>query len=416
MRNLVFVLLIVIAFQIPWEELVVLGTFGTLIKAIGIASAFLGIITVLVSGRMRGLLLIHYFMIMFVGFSALSVFWSQETLSPVGKIITYAQCLAFSWLIWEFTPDAVRLKLLMHAYIWGAGLAVAIQYLGMRGYVAMLHEEERYAAGTMNANQFGLLLLIAIPMAIYCILDPKTTRLLRLAYVFFVPVCSVAALLTGSRMVFVVGAAMVAMIGAMYLVKRPVAVIVIGLIAGVIFSFVFARVMPESTWDRLLKTYDELTAGTWSGRFIMYQSGLEVFRQYPLLGTGCGSFAIAVSQYVGANSAGQTAHNTYLCVLVETGVIGLLLFLAVLVVATVYILRMPFRERSTWLVVFVGWALCAFVGTMEAFKVSWFILAMISCQYAICRARPGTQTLAVPAIDPRRQLMIRSYRGNSKGI
>jgi O-antigen ligase len=417
MRNIVFGLLMVIAFQIPWEELAMLGTFGTLVKAIGIAAAFLGIVAVLISGRMRGLLLLHYFMIMFVGFAALSIFWSQETMSPVGKIVTFAQLLAFSWLIWEFAPDLFRQKLLLHAYVWGAGLGILIQFLGMRGYVAMLHEEERYAAGIMNANQFGFLLLIAIPFAVYCILDSKTTPLLRLAYALFIPVCAIGVMLTGSRMAFLTGAAMAAMIGVLYLFKRPVAVIVIGLIAGAIFSLMFTRFMPESTWDRLLTTYDELTSGTWSGRFIMYQGGLTAFQQYPLLGTGCGSFAVAVSQYVGVTSAGQTAHNTYLCVLVELGVIGFLLFVAVLMASLACIFKMPFRERCTWLVIFAGWGLCAFAGTMEAFKATWFILAMISCQYAVYRpkSKARAQVQAQGLVDPRSQLPMRSRWGNPRG-
>ena len=114
-------------------------------------------------------------MIIFVLFAAVSVFWSMAVMDPFGKILTYVQLLMFSWLIWEFAPDSFRQKLLMHAYIWGSGLAVMLQFLGMRGYVKMPGTEERYAAGGMNPNEFGILLLTSIPLAIYWHLTSSQT-------------------------------------------------------------------------------------------------------------------------------------------------------------------------------------------------------------------------------------------------
>jgi O-antigen ligase len=419
MRSLVFLLLTVIAFQIPWEELVVLGAFGTIIHAVGLGAAFVGLIALFTSGRVRGLLAMHWLMIAFVGFAAASIFWSQAVADPVGKIMTLAQLLAFSWLVWEFAPDLSQQKLLMQAYVWGSVLAVVIQLLGMRGYVEIAHEAGRFAAGTMNQNEFGFLLLIAIPMAVYCALDPKLNVLLRLAYLLSCPFCAVGILLTGSRMAFVVGCVMAAMIGVVYFFKRPVFVAVLSIGAVAIFLPLFMRVVPESTWDRLAKTGDEIQSGTLSGRLVIFQSAVELFEKYPVLGTGCGSFNDVIGRTIGATGAGSSAHNTYLSILVELGAVGLLLFLCVLAVGGLYTFKMPFRERYTWRIILLSWCLCAVAGHFESRKATWLVLAMISCQFAVFAGKGVAKVRAgmtIDVLDPTRQFIRRSYRGNSRGI
>jgi O-antigen ligase len=417
MRNIVFLLLMVMVFQIPWEPLVILGAFGTLIHAIGLAAAGLGVIALVTSGRIRSLPLLLWLMVIFVGFASLSIFWSQATFSPMSKIVTTVELLAFAWLIWEFTPDVVRLKLLMHSYVWGAGLAIVVQILGMRGYVAMLHEEERYGAGQMNVNELGIVLLMAIPMAVYFVPDRQFNRLLRLAYLVFVPVCGVAILLTGSRMAFLTLCVMAAMIAFLYMLKRPVFVIFFSIVAGSAFMFLFARIMPESTWDRLSKTSYEITSGNWGGRLEIWDAALQLHNEYPVLGTGYGSFSDVIGRASGTKGAGMSAHNTFLSVLVELGYVGTGLIILMGTVAVVYAVKMPFRERVTWLTILLCWITCALAGHLEANKITWFVLPMVACQYVICRQQRAGRVQVQPQglVDPQRPLLMRSRWGN-KGI
>lgn len=69
-----------------------------------------------------------------------------------------------------------------------------------------------------------------------------------------------------------------------------------------------------------------------SGRWIIWESSWEMYKQYPLLGWGMGTFwqAYSAFRHPHDGSAGQNAHNEYLQFLVELGPIGLILFIGLL--------------------------------------------------------------------------------------
>ncbi|MGD0381898.1 MAG: O-antigen ligase family protein [Thermoguttaceae bacterium] len=223
-------------------------------------------------------------------------------------------------------------------------------------------------------------------------------------------------LLTGSRMGFIVVCAMGAMVGFIYLLKRPVFTIGSTLLAGVIFLFLFPKIMPESTWERLTKTRDELQTGTWSGRIIIWEAGFALFQQYPVLGTGSGTALRVIGQALGA-SRPIAAHNTYLSMSVELGVVGLLLFMSILIVALIYTFKMPFRERYTWSIILISWTLCAFAGSLEDEKLLWLILGLIACQFATFTEKGVAKIRAEPlgTLGPGRQLLVRPRWGNTRG-
>lgn len=82
----------------------------------------------------------------------------------------------------------------------------------------------------------------------------------------------------------------------------------------------------------------DLSGGS-SGRSDLWRVGWEVFKGHPLFGVGAGNFVVVESHYAlrpGAISriqyiteTPQIVHNTYLQLLAETGVLGLLAFMAV---------------------------------------------------------------------------------------
>jgi O-antigen ligase len=386
MRNLVLGLLMAMVFQIPWEGMGALGTFGTLIRAIGIGTFFLGIIAVLTTGRFRGLLLIHYLMILFVSFAVLSLTWTQDVELTLEYLMTYCQLLAFAWLIWEFAPDPFRQRLLIQAYILGGFVGIMTQFLGhfRSSSEATALAAQRLTGGALNLNEFAIDLLMSIPIAVYCATEPKVNRLLRIAYMIYCPVCALSILLTGSRMGFVAMCVMAILLGLFYLFKRPVLTIGLSLIMVVPFFFLFSKFMPESTWERVSTSLEEIQTGDWSGRLHIYEVGLVLFQEYPILGTGSGTFMYAFGQVSPERGhiTGSAAHNTYLNVMVELGSVGFLIFLAILIVAGIYTFKMSFRERYTWQIMLYTWGVSAFALHMDYFKLFWLMLALIACQFA----------------------------------
>lgn len=89
---------------------------------------------------------------------------------------------------------------------------------------------------------------------------------------------------------------------------------------------------------KLLFTYDEVAyANSVNSRSEIWKASMEVAKQHPLIGTGSGDAEKALTETYARNgfekgvTESYNTHNQYLQVLVETGIIGLLLFTAFLV-------------------------------------------------------------------------------------
>jgi len=80
---------------------------------------------------------------------------------------------------------------------------------------------------------------------------------------------------------------------------------------------------------RMLSTFDASELSN-QGRLYIWQKSFESIIKNPLLGIGIGNFAYAIGEDISAMKAGASAHNLYLNVAVETGLISGLVFLLIL--------------------------------------------------------------------------------------
>lgn len=100
------------------------------------------------------------------------------------------------------------------------------------------------------------------------------------------------------------------------------------LILLAVFTIVWTSVVPNAVQERVFMTYDpnrDVLDGAASVRLDLWSDAVELFESNPILGTGFHTYA-----YMGRVGNYEDTHNIYLKALVETGVIGLLLFLCVL--------------------------------------------------------------------------------------
>lgn len=74
-------------------------------------------------------------------------------------------------------------------------------------------------------------------------------------------------------------------------------------------------------------------------RFIFFEDGIKLFRRSPLLGLGLGAYANSVTHVQSFYYYTKYAHNHYIQALAETGCVGLILFLGLLVVSAASIWR-----------------------------------------------------------------------------
>jgi O-antigen ligase len=112
-------------------------------------------------------------------------------------------------------------------------------------------------------------------------------------------------------------------------------------------------------------------------RTLLWEAGLESFRDRAFTGVGAGAYGTAVLRAV---DMPYVAHNTFLSVLVELGVAGALLFIALLGSLFYSALRMPYLERCLWTVLLLTWAVGVLALTWDYYKPTWFLFGLLTAQ------------------------------------
>lgn len=143
-----------------------------------------------------------------------------------------------------------------------------------------------------------------------------------------------------------------------------------------------------------------------SGRLQYWKHNLAVFAQLPfdqkLAGIGIGD--IPQTMYVGEDEA-LDSHNDWLDMLMQTGLIGLLMFMVLQILIFRAVLRMPTTERYLFLALFLAVLVMMFVSNSYTWRIQVGHLYYITLAYieiAARRASRATVTLqAVPGLTAR---------------
>jgi O-antigen ligase len=160
---------------------------------------------------------------------------------------------------------------------------------------------------------------------------------------------------------------------------RAARIAVVVLLASTLL-LVVREVQDLHSFQRFGTTTTELTEGDLNNRTKNWLEGLASFEKHPLMGIGS-------NMYRSINSLGKVAHNSYLSVLVEVGIIGFLLFGAILVIVLLHALRQTGWDRSFWLTQLAVWSLGAFTLTWEHRKSTWLFLGLIVASAALTPER-----------------------------
>jgi O-antigen ligase len=375
-QRVAWALLCVFVFTIPWEKSVVVANLGTVSRSIGLLAFAAGILAAV---RHRSTLrppnLALVLAALFVVWSAATWLWSIDRAASFARASTFVQLLAMAWLVWESTRTEQEQRQLLHAYVAGsvvASAATLIRYAQGRQTYWL-----RYAAAGFDPNDLALTIALAIPMAFYI------ARCARAPMAWFhraaIAVICAAILLTGSRMGLIA-----ALLGFTYMLwtwrgadpaqRASAAVLLAGLLLGAVF---FA---PAATRARIATLPGELTAGTLHNRTQIWKAGLKALKRHPIVGAGSGAYPDAVRPWLGVpGRAGHeyVAHNTFLSVLVETGVIGFSVYALLLLVLLLWIAMLPLPQAALWMTALAVWTAGVMTLTWEHRKPSWLIFGLI---------------------------------------
>jgi O-antigen ligase len=348
-------------------------------------------------------------LIVFTAWVAISLVWAESPSSGVSALLRFV----FNFALFPIALVAVtkrrHMVLLFCVFIAGALVSIIIALAnGSAGAAA----GGRLEGAGLNPNQIGMLLVVAIVLAFTLAANRAWSTLARVVAVAAAVGAAIGLFSTLSRGALVgLGASMLV---APFVVGRggAVAVAVVTIVGTVSW---FAAIAPQSAVDRV--THPGREGG--SGREELWRVGWRMVNAHPVQGVGAGNFPVSSIHYVLRPGSTQddrmivdlrlVPHNIYLAVLSELGIIGLLLFAAVIVLALTAGIRaarvfawqgdatMELLTRGL-LIAVMGYLVALFFSSQLYAKQVWLLLALGPALFAIAKNGLPGETSRSPRV------------------
>ncbi len=383
MRTAAFCLSIVLIFMIPWEGAARIPGLGTTAKFTGFVVALLWAATIIFTGRLRKPGPFQIAVCLFVLWNAVSIFWSADADRTATQVVTWLQLLGLVLILWDLYRTRAALLAGLQAYILGAYISLAGAVFNYMSGNPFYTHYQRFSPGETNPDGFGFLLALGIPVAWYLAASEGSTRIsrwLRLLNYAYIPAAFIGIALSGTRTAMI--AAVPGMVYGLSTITQlrpaPRLAILLFLMSTVIILLSYFQ--PLRSFQRFSTTYDEITTGDLNRRTPNWRQGFASFAEHPLAGVGS-------NMYRSVNNRGKVAHNSFISVLVEVGLIGIILFGTIVTIAVVKAMGQPKLDSRFWLCVLLVWGIGASTLTWEYRKSTWLFLSLVVVSAALPRQR-----------------------------
>jgi len=334
---------------------------------------------------------------------ALSVIWAESPAEAVGSTLRFALNAMLVPIVYFAVRDRRHVTWVFAVFVGGTLLSVAwgIATDPTAGTAAAA-QTGRLVGARVEANVLATLLLVAVVFAgALAAVAPRRVPLAR-------PLALAAAILgltaffaTFSR-AGIVALATVLVVGLFYAGRWRSALAAL-MVAAALVGSVYVSASGSTAVDRL-------TSASTTGRADLWTVGWRMVTANPIAGVGSGNYTTVEPRYLlypGTIERDDlildeplVAHNIYLHVLAEMGVVGLALFMAILAICLGSAVRAVgmFRrhgERSlevlarTLVVGLVGILVADFFVSEQYSKQLWLLLAMGPALLAIAHERRG---------------------------
>ncbi len=389
MDKLVFLLLCGLVFVIPWEMIGALGELPSLARLLGLITVVTAVAAMFARPALRRVPGAIRFMILFWIWTALGLLWSIDASATQGHVVTILLLVLFVWLIWQFCPAVDQQIVVMKTFIWGHVVPLVWMYVEFaRAGLSRSALGARFTGAGHDGNYMAELLDVVVLFVVYLLARGRGRRMpFWPFYAGLLPAAAIGVFLTGSRT------------GVLGLAVSGVASLLILRYAGVQTRFLFllalaglvlgiAMLVPADLLTRVT-TETSLKAGTLQERVASWKAGGTAWLRAPIQGTGGGTYVdITAASAIGQ---GIVAHNVFVSVLVEKGIVGFILFMTFVTMIAKGAWSMPRPERYLWLGSLAGWGLASLMAGSGHDKLTWFLLAMALAQ-AAALGRSGNST------------------------
>lgn len=279
-------------------------------------------------------------LVLLVAWTAASVIWAEDGSRVFTPTASYALNFALFPLVYAAIRKPADARLVLGAFVVGAGVAAIYGVLSQPNAAALVTSPvaaqglNRLAGTIGDPNELATLLAAGIGLSTAIIFNPRVSGPVRMTFVLIDLAMLASIFITLSRGGLVaLAAALVAGVFATVGRSRVGSVLAIASILAVAFGFYFGVASPEAR-DRIT----DQDGG--SGRTDIWKVGWRMVEDQPVIGVGAGNFQVASIHYLLAPGVinfdeyivdqPTVAHNAYLQVLAETGLVGLALFVILL--------------------------------------------------------------------------------------
>lgn len=336
-----------------------------------------------------------YVLTLFVVWVTLSITWAEQSAPVLDAAFRYLP----NALLFPITYWAIRTRddalLLIGAFVIGTLISAAY---GLVSAPADPNSLERLTGAAGNANETAAALGAGAALAAALALALKEPAL-RLAAAFILPLCLYAMFLTLSRGALVALASML-ITTVLIAGRRRGLTITAAVVAAMLCVGYFVTIAPPQAAERVL------ASDGGSGRSDIWRVGWRMVEANPVVGVGAGNFPNSSVHYLIEPGAivrddyivdqPKVAHNMYLEVMAELGIVGMALFLGILGYS-LYCALAAIR-RFTWtgdrqmeivsralFIALVGLLVSDFFGSRQFSKQLWLLLSIAPALLAISR-------------------------------
>jgi O-antigen ligase len=290
--------------------------------------------------HMENLTVLAVLFVIWTGFSVTYAIYSEPALN---RVFTFAQLATISLMVSSVVDTPAKIRGVYWAIVlWSflsTLLAIAWYYMGVTPVAVGLIGNRNGLAGAIN---------VAIVCA-YLLHQATESRPARLFLASTLPVFFLGLALTFSRAGMIM--LLVALLCVWYRVLLEKKLLV--LVASMIMLCIITLVLPHTFWVRAgtILPAIERQEGTFGVRVELWRVAMKMIEDRPLTGVGPGNFSLAFARYARGEMMTKNldAHNTYLSVASQMGLVGLGLFLLIEVHALVQAFRASRAGRESGL-------------------------------------------------------------------
>ncbi len=385
MRRMAYLLAVALLFAVPWENAVHIAGIGRISKLLGITVGVVWLISVLSRRRIRPADKFHILVFLYVVWSGLTLFWSIDALATVSGFMTNVQLFVMLLLIWDLFDSRRKIEVGLQAYVLGAFItAGSVTFEFFTSPAARFPLHTRFSGLGPEVDGVALIVAIAAPAAWYLAAGPNSgarTPVMRVVNYMYLPLAFLALAFTGTRGAALASIPTLGLVlwSLMKATGRWRAMGVGTLFATTVTVIWFA---PPELLGRIGSAVTEGgTEGSLSDRWGLWMESIGAFVERPVAGVGLEALRAAIP-------TGKEAHNMYISVLTETGLVGFLLFMGVIGVVITRVLRHQGWDRWYWSAQLLVIAIGGMSLTITDFKSVWIMVALAVGSAATSQVQP----------------------------